>query len=258
MARSYGPMKMRGSMGETSFKRVGNKNIAYDKVVVSESKRKFHKDFQSTRDNASELGNASAAAKLLRISMGTWLNFAQDSKMKNRLLAEMMKVLKKDTVSTSGRQIVRSENLTHLLGFNFNEKVRLRVAFNVRYKTSINRETGELTINIYPFKPVSAIRGPQYATHFKIVSSAMEIDLMNPDHIHSKVEKHDNKISDSIAINSSEADQLTIVHKLTPGSTAVLFIVLGLQFIDERGYYYASKEQKQVVNSLSLVDLQIS
>ena len=253
MAQVRGYVKLRGSMGETTFKKGrGKVGIAHDKLDLSKDRMKYHSTYESLRNNASEFSNASTTAKLLRRSIANLLNTSKDSKMTNRLVNEMMMVLKKDTVTRTFRQEVRAENMTHLLGFNFNENVRLRVAFNVPYRTTINRQTGEVTIKISGFKPSSAIRGPKFATHFKIVTSAIEIDLIKKFEYHNIFSE-----SEMIALNSSSADPLIITHQLTPQSTAMLMIVVGLQFSEETGYYYQTREQQQMVNPLSLVDLNL-
>ena len=239
-------------MGETTFKGgPGKKNYANDKVVISDARMKLHDKYTSLRTQSFHLGNASSCAKLLRNSVSNLVFSAQDSKMVNRCYAEMRKVLKKDkTPHADHRQIVQDENMVHMLGFNFNDKVKLRVAFNVPYRTTINRETGELTIKISSFKPVSAIRGPKYATHFKIVSNGIALDFANNNETAVTFESALYKIDSSIA-----TDPLTIILQLTPGSTDLLGIALGLLFSDESGNYYVTHEQRRVVNPLCLVDV---
>ena len=252
MARVHGYIKLRGSMGETTFKGgPGKKNYANDKVVISDARMKYHDKYRTLRREASHLSNASTCAKLLRDSVTNFIDDASDSKVVNRTYTEMRKVLKKDkTPDADRRQIVRDENMVHMLGFNFNDKVKLRVAFNVAYRTKINRETGELTITISSFKPVSAIRGPQYATHFKIVSNAMAIDLKG------KQEKYVTHETPLFKIDSSTpTEPMTIIHQLPAGSTDLLCIAMGLQFSEETGNYYMTTPQKRVVNPLCLVDV---
>ena len=250
MAQVSGPIKLRGSMGGTTFKKGrGKKRLAMNKQAVSGARMKQHDAYSSLRRNASKMGSASSCAGLLRVSLANLLAWSHDSGMVNRLNAEMRKVVKKDTMPNEDRrQVVRPENLPHLLGFNFNEKVSLRAAFNVAYKTNINRGTGEVTINISSFKPSRAIKGPKYATHFKIVSNAVELDIYN------QTENHGwQYTSDIFKIDSTITSPFIITHKVTPGATVSILIALGLEFIEETGNYYATREQKRVVNPSCLV-----
>lgn len=250
MARARGFIKLSGSMGETTFKRgAGNKNFANDKIVVSEARRKLHPDFTSHRRQASNFGNASACAKVLRLAFSTLQHFARDSKMFTRLNAEMRNVVKKDqSPNLDLRQYVQAENLGYLLGFNFNEKVRLRVAFNVKYQTAINRETGECTINISPFKPSLSVKAPKYATHFRIAASAVSIDFAL------KESKRASFLTDYFKIDSTLTEPITIVLKLEPAVAHPIFIALGLNFMEETKLYFTTKEEMRRVNPLCLVD----
>ena len=147
--------------------------------------------------------------------------------MINRLNKVMMKILKKDVTPGHTRQLVLAANMDMLLGFDFNCKVRLRSVFNVEYGIIISRLTGEMIVNISSFIPLSAIKTPKNTSHFIITSAAMETDFQN------KTSKSGIKYSGKITLDKTATLPMTVVHNVTPGSTKAVFIVLGLQFINE-------------------------
>ena len=249
MARVKSIFQAQGSMGNTTFVMRGNKNYAYDKIVVSDRRRYEDSSFAVTRKNAAELGDASLCAKLIREGLSRTLLQARDSGVANRLNAEMMKVLKKPGKNVAYAAVVLPEHMDHLLGFNFNKKVRLRPSFNVPIKTIFNRDTGEVTINIAAFRPASTVKGPKHATHVRIISIALELDFAN------KFGKGIEQSSEVFALDDLLIAPITFSHNLTPGTKQTLFHVMGLQFIDTHGFYYNSDEKMCKVNPLSIVGL---
>ena len=251
MASVRGYLKLTGSMGDTTFKKgKGKKNYANDKVVLNDARVSYDYQYSTLRKNASHFKNAAMCANLLRDSISELLGFAQDDMMTRRTYSEMIKVLKKDNApGIEGRQTVKDENMVHMLGFNFNDNVKLRVAFNVAYRTKIDRETGELTIKISTFNPSTAVRGPENATHFKIVSNGVAINFADGK------SKRDAYESALYKLDSRAVESFTIVHQLEPGSTDLLAIVLGLQFSDAGNLYYTTNKELRAVNPLSLVDV---
>ena len=160
MARAKSFLQLRGSMSETTFRKVGNKNYAQDKLDIS---RESHKGFALNMSDANGFSTAARAGKLLRNSIKSLVNLSKDNKMTSRLLKVLMKM--------------SEHGIGQLPGFNFNEKVQLNDCFNVPYNTLIQRHTGQLTINIKSFIPAINIKAPKFATHMRIVSAGLYIDF---------------------------------------------------------------------------------
>ena len=249
MARQKGIIKLSGSLGETTFYDSKDGAFAHLKVDITEKRRKTAPEYANTRRNAAEFGNASNAVKLIKNSIGQLVNIAHDYKLNSRLTSLMTKVVDKDVTPNREHQVVRGENLGLLLGFNFNIKVRLRVAFNVPFTTNINRTTGEVTIAIASFRPSTAIRAPKQATHVSIMSGASEIYFPTKD-----LRQRNEIYSQPIILDDTFTQEMTIVHFLKPGTTGTIIIALGLDFSEAKGNFYSSAEQKQPVNPLCIVD----
>ena len=142
------------------------------------------------------------------------------------------------------------ENLSLLLGHDFNKKASLRSVFNTRYTATIMRESGELTVNIPSFNPANCIIPPKQATHFQFIITGAEIDFEKQE------QKHKTFRSEAMKINNLTGD-ISIIHHFTPASKDVLFIALGIFFIDETGTYYSSDVEAKKVNALCIVQLDL-
>ena len=250
MARVKSFLGLQGSVGETTFRKVKGKYYAYDKIIVSPGKRKKHDDFASARKNAAEFKSGVNAGALLRSSISLLLHKSRDTNMVNNLNQLMMKILRIDynKYDTEPAKLLPG-NMQFLAGHNFNKKVTLRSVFNTRYKTTINRTTGELTISIPSFNPANCITPAKFATHFRLVSSGVEIDFKN------KKQKSTTYRSEEMKIDDTPTMALTIKHQLTPGTEQILLIVLGILFIDESKIHYSAEVEMRKVNPLCIVDI---
>src|SRR5690606_4822678 len=111
---------------------------------------------------------------------------------------------------------------------------------------SIDRASGELSVEIPAFVPVNLLAAPRGTTHFRIFSGGCEIDFA----------------TETFTVKLSETEilpwdtQLTSVisqtHSLTPDSPHPLFLALGVEFMQEtNGEFYPLKNRSY--NSLVIV-----
>ena len=226
-ATQKGFLHLSGSLGDTTFVASKDGFRAKQKISISKPRRNYHSDFALQRLKQDEFTECIKAGKLLRHSIGVPISLAQDSKMETRLVSEMMKVLKLEGNPKRFRNSILPANLDLLLGFNFNNKVRLRSVFNVGCKADINRGTGVMAINISSFIPSSAIKAPKLTSHFTISSAAIEIDFAE-NYVQSKVYE-----SEALTFDSNPTLPITMVHNMTPNSNKTLMLLLGIRFIDE-------------------------
>ena len=265
MARVKGFLTLQGSMGETSFRKIGAKSYAYDKLNVSLKRRLTDSSFVSVRKNAKEFGSASSIAKLIRVPIDSLISEASDVKAVNRLNSLMMKVLKKEnfvqnrvvpspsqpiTVAVRGTPfpIINDHCMHLLLGFDFNDKVRLSSTFNVPYQTLINRLTGELTFKFPAYIPKSSVKAPKNASQFRYKLGVVELDVAG------KKSGGRQEVSDLVAIDGGLRESQEFVIKLQAGIKGTVFMILGLDFYDESGYFYSSHEERRKVNPLGIVE----
>ena len=227
-------------MGETTFKQIGGKNFANDKVVISDGRIKHHYKYDSLRRNDSQMGNSSKSARAIRDSLGTLVNHCKDGKLVGRLNAEMMKVLQRDeSVGAAMRgMIARAENMGLLQGFDFNSKTSLRSTFNIAFTTDVNRETGEVKITIASFKPASAVKAPKLATSFKIMAEVADINFDPGVEFNSKLNRTKAYFSEPMLLDNTPTQPLTISFAVKTGNANTIFIALGVDFHDSSNPLY--------------------
>ena len=257
MARAKSFIKLSGSLGETTFKKVGKKNYAIEKVSISDGRMKSNSSFKSLRKNGRQMGNASKTSKAIRFALNSFVHHCKDSKMVGRLNAEVMKVLKRDTAPGPGAyvhgKIARAENMELLLGFDFNDKVRLRATFNVPFTIEVNRETGEVKIHIASFIPDSAIKSPRLATQFAIMAQVAGIDFDPAVDFKSKYKSVDMKSSAVIALDNTPTAPVSITFKIKTGHVNTIFVALGVDFHDFENPLYDTIDLSRRVSSGCIV-----
>jgi hypothetical protein len=165
-----------------------------------------------------------------------------------RLTKEMMKVIKADATNPRGQRNVIDGESELLKQFEFNANSKLGTTLYAPFTGSINRISGELTINVPSFIPVNMIAAPNGATHFKIVSAGTEIDFENGNYV------ADVKTTATLPWDSSATAVINLVNLVTANSTKPLFLSLGVEFYQEvNSIMYPLKNG--AFNSLALVEV---
>jgi hypothetical protein len=168
--------------------------------------------------------------------------------MIDRLTKESMKVVKADTTNPRGIRIVIDGDVNFWKGFEFNSNSKLGTTLYAPYTYSVNRVTGELTVNLASFVPANMIAAPAGTTHFRITSAGAEIDFANGVHV------TDFKATAELPWNATATAVTNLVNMVTANSTHVLFLLLGIEFYQEvNGAMYPLKNG--AFNALVIVDV---
>jgi len=248
MAQQEGIIPLKGTIGNITFYKSKDGFLARGKGGVDGKRIASDPAFQRTRENGFEFGRACFAGKLLRNSIRTLVQNTSDSKMVGRLTKEMMKVIKADETNPRGQRNVIDGESTLLKGFEFNINSKLGTSLFAPFIASINRATGELTINIPSFSPINMIAAAGGTTHFKIVSSGVEIDFEQGSFT------ADVKTTATLPWDNIGTAVINLVNSVPAASTKPLFLVLGIEFYQEvNGAMYSLKNG--AFNSLALVDV---
>ena len=255
MAQAKSFIKLRGSMGETTFKKRGKKNFANDKVVISDERMKHHYKFERLRLNGKQMGNASKSAMVLRDAFNGIIHQCKDSRMVGRFNAELMKVVKQDSSHGAAERgkVARAENMEILRGFDFNNNARLRATFNVAFNTEVNRETGEAKIHIASFKPASAVKAPRLATQFRIMAQVAQIDFDPAVDFTQKSHPISAYYSGPVLLDNTPTEPVSITFNIKTGNVHTILIALGVDFIDSSNPLYATTGLGLRVNSACIV-----
>jgi hypothetical protein len=246
MARQKGIIKLKGTIGDITFYKTQDGHLAREKGGIDASRIANDPAFQRTRENGAEFGRAGKAGKILRTSLRALLLNSADKRMVSRLTQRMVKVIQADTVSERGQRNVIDGESELLTGFEFNIRGKLGTSMFAPFTTSIDRPTGEISVQIPPFVPANMVAAPTGTTHFKIHSAGAEVDFEAETFV---VETSETAIMPWNSVATLAINQSNMV---TAASTKPLFLALGIEFYQQvNGNMYPLKNG--AFNPLSLV-----
>jgi hypothetical protein len=227
MARQKGIIKLKGSIGDITFYKSKDGYIAREKNDVDAKRIATDPAFQRTRENGSEFGRAGKAGKILRTALRVVLINSKDNRMVGRLTQQMVKVIQADTTSIRGLRNVIDGEAELLTGFEFNITGKLDNSLFAPYVGTIDRVTGEISVDLAPFVPQRMIAPPTGTTHYKIISAGAEIDFEAETFVeaHAETAILPWDMVETVAINQ--------VHAVTPNSTKPLFLAVGIEYFQE-------------------------
>ncbi|MFV5701754.1 hypothetical protein ACM55F_07755 [Flavobacterium sp. XS2P12] len=248
MARQKGIIKLKGTIGDITFYKTKDGHLAREKGGIDASRIANDPAFQRTRENGSEFGRAGKAGKTLRTALRTLLLNSADSRMVSRLTQTMVKVIQADLTNERGLRNVIDGEAELLVGFEFNIGGKLGTTLFVPFVGTIDRVTGEITVDLESFIPANMIAAPSGTTHFKIISAGAEIDF--------EAEVFVTTSSETAILPWDMTPTVAINHlnAVTPNSTKPLFLALGVEFYQEvNGRMYPLKNGSY--NPLALVQV---
>ena len=248
MARQKGIIKLKGTIGDITFYKTKDGHLAREKGGIDASRIASDPAFQRTRENGSEFGRAGKAGKILRTSLRALLLNSADGRMVSRLTQAMVKVIQADVTSLRGLRNVIDGEAELLTGFEFNIRGKLGTSLFAPFVGTIDRVSGEISVDLAEFIPANMIAAPSGTTHYKIISAGAEIDF----EAETFVEAHsETAILPWDAVATVAINQ---VNAVTPNSTKPLFLALGVEFYQEvNGQMYALKNGSY--NPLALVQV---
>ena len=246
MAQQKGIIPLKGTIGNITFYKSKDGYLAREKGSLDADRIANDPAFQRTRENGAEFGRAGKATKVLRNALRSLLQNVSDSRMIARMVKEMMRVIKADALNPRGSRNVIDGEAELLNGFEFNANSKLGTSLYAPFTSDINRVSGDLSFNIPSFTPVNMVAAPSGATHFKIVSAGAEIDFENESYV------ADIQTTADLPWDGNATAVINLVNAVTPNSTKVLFLILGIEFYQQvNGVKYSLKNG--AFNSLAIV-----
>ena len=248
MARQKGIIKLKGTIGDITFYKTKDGHLAREKGGIDASRIASDPAFQRTRENGSEFGRAGKAGKVLRTALRSVLLNSADSRMVSRLTQSMVKVIQADITSVRGMRNIIDGEAELLSGFEFNIRGKLGTSLFAPFTATIDRVTGEISVDLASFIPANMIAAASGTTHFKIISAGAEVDF---------------EAGSFMAVNSETAIipwdttptlPISQTNMITANSTKPLFLALGVEFYQEvNGRMYPLKNG--AYNPLALVQV---
>lgn len=248
MARQKGIIKLKGTIGDITFYKTKDGHLAREKGGIDASRIASDPAFQRTRENGSEFGRAGKAGKTMRTALRTLLINSADGRMVSRLTQAMVKVIQADATNDRGLRNVIDGEAELLAGFEFNIGGKLGTTLFAPYVGTIDRVSGDITVDIASFSPLNMIAAPGGTTHFKIISAGAEIDFEAETFVVSNSE------TAILPWDATPTVAINQVNAVTANSTKPLFLALGVEFYQEvNGKMYSLKNG--AYNPLSLVQV---
>jgi hypothetical protein len=246
MAQQKGIIPLKGTIGNITFYKSKDGYLAREKGSLDANRIANDPAFQRTRENGAEFGRAGKATKVLRNAFRSLLQNVSDSRMIARMVKEMMRVIKADELNPRGSRNVIDGEAELLTGFEFNANSKLGTSLYAPFTGDINRVSGNLSLLIPSFIPVNMVAAPSGATHFKIVSAGAEIDFENESYV------ADIQTTGDLPWDGNATAVINLVNAVTPNSTKVLFLLLGIEFYQHvNGVKYSLKNG--AFNALAIV-----
>ncbi|MCD6065850.1 MAG: hypothetical protein K0S33_676 [Bacteroidetes bacterium] len=253
MARQKGIIKLKGTIGDVSFYKTQDGDLARAKGGVDASRIASDPAFVRTRENNTEFGSSANSGKTLRDAVRPLMMRASDNRVVSRLTKLMTGIKNMDTASARGERTVGLAIATPaakalIKGFNFNIKAVLGAVLFKPYQ--VTPATGEIRIN--NLIPLNDIAYPTGATHVTIRGGLAKIDFANGTY-NLQLSNEENLPIDA-AVNN-------VVLTPAPGSPGVPSVVgtdlylLQVEFYQEvNGVQYAMKNG--AYNALAIVEVQ--
>lgn len=234
MAKQKGILPIEGTIGNLTFFKSADGYLVRSKGGVSADKIATDPAFQRTRENNAEFGRAGKGARLLRTTFRNSIARAKDSRFSSRLTAAMLRVVQADTINDRGLRNVIDGEATLLEGFECNLQAKLSATLFAPYTASVDRTTGIATVDLPAFVPATGIAAPPAATHYGIFMSAAAVNFEGETY------EGDTALSGMLPWNNTPAAVLSLEVTLPAGSTHPLFLLLGIEFMQEvNGKMYA-------------------
>lgn len=246
MAKQTGIIKLKGTIGGISFYKTSDGHLAREKGGVDGNRIKNDPAFQRTRENGSEFGRAGKAGKVLRDAIRLLLQNVTDKRLSNNLQRNLMKVIKTDAVNDRGQRTIQDGDMSLLQNFDFNTKAKFGRTLYADITHNLDRVTGEGTIDIQPFEPMTMVEAPGGTTHFKVVTGVAELDFVNENSV------FDSDESSILPWDSSTTSVISMSATVTAASTLPLIQVVGVEFYQEvNGTMYPLKNG--AFNALNII-----
>ena len=248
MARQKGIIKLKGKIGDISFYKTQDGDLAREKGGVDGERIKNDDAFVRTRENNAEFGSSANAGKVLRDAIRPLLLNTADNRMVSRLTKLMTDVKNLDTTSPRGQRSVgvaltQASAMAVLKGFNFNKRSVLGSVLHKPFIVQLNN--GMITIN--NLVPITDIVYPAGATHVSFKSAWAIIEFV----------AGTSSVDYSPAVNVKIDATQSNVQCLPPGlpvGTATNLYLLSVEFFQEiNNVQYSLKNG--AYNALAIVEV---
>lgn len=229
MGQQKSAFPISGSIGELTFYQSRHGSFVRKKGKVDKTRIATDPKFQKVRENIAEFSRSAKSGKLIRVAFRNLVKNAKDGDTATRMSKLLFSILKTDVTSEPGERQITKGNLALLDKFEFNQTFQIADSLYAPYNLSLDRTTGRVNIELVSFVPTQGLNAPDNAHHFRLTLGAAEFDFAN------NTQKYIEASSQQLPVNADPTDDIGLTAMLTPNSTGVIIVVLGLEFYEQRG-----------------------
>ncbi len=227
MGRQIGLIKISGKFNDLSFYKSKDGYIVRTKGGASKVRIKTDPAFARTRENNQEFAEINHSGKWIRTSFRNITANESDALVVSRMVTQLSKVIKLDTMNLRGFRKVgmglsTNEGKKLLKGFNFNKESLLSKVLKVNYQV----DSASGVVHIPEFIPKQDLVCPASATYCKIESAWSEIDFITGV-IHSSISPAVSFVLDQTKSN------VVLSPAQAPTGFGILLVALKLSFFQE-------------------------
>jgi hypothetical protein len=177
MAKQIGVVNLSGTIGDTTYIRTKNGFFARLKTKGISERVRTSPRYRKLRAHMSEFTAAARAGKLLRDHLFDFVGKCRDINIANRLTGVMLAAVKLDKTNPLGQRNVLDGEVSLLEGFEFTGTANLSATLEVEPAGAINRETGEVSVQLVALNPYDVMKWPLTATHYRVSMAAAAINF---------------------------------------------------------------------------------
>ncbi|MFC4874808.1 hypothetical protein [Negadavirga shengliensis] len=222
MAEQTSIITLKGNVGKINFYKSRNGYQAREKGGVSKSRIMTDPRFARTRENIAEFRTNATSVKLLKDTIRPAIVKIGDSKLHQRLVRQLMTVLRTDPVNIRGERQVAEGNWALLQGLEMNSNASL--SDSLKTGLSIADSTEDWEVSIPGFLPADYLAIPEGTTHFRVFAAGASLDFSTGDRAFLM------DTTPSLPINQATLSLSLAVSKATLSHTHRVFLA-GIEFM---------------------------
>jgi hypothetical protein len=175
MGKQSSAFKLEGNIGGLSFYKTRDGHMAREKGGVSKDRIMNDPKYARTRENLKEFSENARTVKMVKDTIRPAILRIADAKLHNRLIRQMMKVLRTDPVNGRGKRLVGEGDWNLLQGFEINSSAVL--SGSIKTEITVTNSPTEWGFSINSFLPVDFLSIPLGATHFRLMAAGASFDF---------------------------------------------------------------------------------
>ena len=175
MAKQTSIITLNGNVGGLSFYKTKDGHMAREKGGVSKDRIMNDPRYARTRENLKEFTENIRSVKMVQDTIRPAIIRIADPRLYQRLVRQMMKVLRTDPVNGRGQRVVAEGDWNLLSGFELNANAILSGTLRTEY--TITDTPTDWSCVIPAFLPADYLVIPQGATHFRLMAAGASFDM---------------------------------------------------------------------------------